>query len=173
MDGEKRLQDVVGGGAGSRSAPSPNVAEFQQQIDDLVRERELLIVFQTRISKEQPGEWCAEGPPCVKEVPPIPQDHAELEGWTSERNCDLRNALGFGDAATIFQIGTLSSQGIAQFAPLDRCCDGRPVKAIVDGVDDRGVGRQEKVGAGGFSSSGLAIDVGKPSVRDRYGLRGV
>ena len=96
--------------------PSPRVAELQKQIDDLVRERELLRASQTRIPREQPGEWCAEGPPCVKEVPPIPLDHAELEGWISERNCNLRSALEFGDAATISQIGNLLSQGITQFA---------------------------------------------------------
>ena len=54
----------------------------------------------------------------------------------------------------------------------ERCGDG-PVTIIFDGVDDRGVGRQEKVGAGGFSSFGSAIDGGEPSVRVRHGFRGV
>ena len=44
---------------------------------------------------------------------------------------------------------------------------------IFDGVDDRGVGRQEKVGAGGFSSFGSAIDGVETSVRVRCGFRGV
>ena len=109
-DGEKRLQELLEEEVNVPvPVPSPRVAELQQQIDDLVRERELLRASQTRIPREQPGEWCAD-------CPPVPLDHAELEGWIIERNCDLRNALEFGDAATISQIGNLLSQGITQFA---------------------------------------------------------
>ena len=48
---------------------------------------------------------------------------------------------------------------------LERCCDGRAVKVIVDGVDDRRVRRQAKVGARWRSSSCPPFDVGEPSVR--------
>ena len=73
-DGEKRLRELpVGGGTGSISCA---VAK----------------------TDEQPGQWCANGPPCVKEVPPIQQDYAELEGWIGERNCGLRNVFEFGNA---------------------------------------------------------------------------
>ena len=103
-DGEKRLQELqLEEAQGPVLAPLPKVAELQQQIDDLVRERELLRASQSRIPREHPGQWCANGLPCVKGVPPIPQDDAELEGWISDRNCDLRNALEFGNTVTITQ----------------------------------------------------------------------
>ena len=70
-DGEKRLQELLEEEVNVPvPVPSLRVAELQQQIDDLVREGELWRASQTRIRREQPGEWCAEGPQCVKEVPP-------------------------------------------------------------------------------------------------------
>ena len=157
-DGEKRLQELqLEEAQGPVLAPKPKVAELRQQIDDLVREKELLRASQSRTPREQPGQWCANVPLCVKEVPPIPQDYTDLEGWISERNCDLRNPLEFGNAGTITQIGTV----VARF---ERCCDGRAVKVIVDGVDRR-VRRQAKVGARWRNSSCAPFHVGEPSVR--------
>ena len=98
--------------------------------------------------------WCAEGPLCVK-VPSVPQVHSELEGWISECCCGLTNALECDDVVTIVKVRTSLSQGTALICScFERCFDGRAVKIIVDGVDDRGVGHQEKVGAGGRSSVG-------------------
>ena len=117
-DGEKRLQELqLEEAQAPVLAPLPKVAELQQQIDDLVRERELLRASQSR---KHSGQWCANGPPCVKDVPPMPQDCAELEGWISDRNCDLRNALEFGNTGTITQLGTLLSQGIAQLSRVSK-----------------------------------------------------
>ena len=56
-------------------------------------------------------------------------------------------------------------------ARLERCCDGR-VKVIGDGVDDRGVGSQEKVGARWHNSHCAPLDVGEPSVRILSGCAG-
>ena len=157
-DGEKRLQELqLEEAQHPVLAPLPKVAELQQQIDDLVRERELLRAFQSRIPREHPGQWCANGPPGVKEVPPIPQDYA---------NCDLRNALEFGNTGTITQFGTLLSQGIAQLSRVSKdVVMDRAVKVNVDGVDVRRVGRQAKVGARWRSSSCALLDVREPSVR--------
>ena len=44
----------------------------------------------------------------------MPTDHQDLQGWVSDRNCDLRNALEFSDHATIAKVGSLLSQGTAQ-----------------------------------------------------------
>ena len=88
----------------------------------------------------------------------MPQDCAELEGWISDRNCDLRNALEFGNTGTITQLGTLLSQGIAQLSH---------VSIIVDGVDDRRVRCQAQVGARWRSSPCTPFDVREPSVRVR------
>ena len=40
-------------------------------------------------------------------VPPVPDDPQELEGWLSDRNCDLRNAIEFGNPGLVGQIGHL------------------------------------------------------------------
>ena len=54
-DGEKRLQELLEEEVNAPvPVPAPRVAELQQQIDDLVRERELLRASQTRIPREQP-----------------------------------------------------------------------------------------------------------------------
>ena len=44
----------------------------------------------------------------------------ELEGWISEWNCDLTNALEFGNTGTITQIGLLLSQGISQLSRISK-----------------------------------------------------
>ena len=40
-------------------------------------------------------------------------DLQELQGWLSARNCELRNALEFGDTTTIAKVGALVGQGTA------------------------------------------------------------
>ena len=42
----------------------------------------------------------------------------ELEGWISDRNCDLRNALEFGDPSLMTKIGLLVGQGANQLVAL-------------------------------------------------------
>ena len=53
-------------------------------------------------------------------VPPMLSDRQDLEGRISNRNCEMRNALEFGDAPLIAKIGTLLSQGAALMASLSR-----------------------------------------------------
>ena len=145
-DGEKRLQELqLEEAQAPVLAPLPKVAELQQQIDDLVRERELLRASQSR---KHSGQLCVDGPPCVKDVPPIPQDCAELEGWISDRNCDLRNALKFGNTGTITQLGTLLSQGIAQLSRVskDVVMDGQSRSSLMESVIEESNG-QAQVGA--------------------------
>ena len=116
-EGEERLQQLLSEDA-LPAPPAPacpaQVAELQRQIDDLMKEREMWKVAQKQ------GIWCSDGPPSVKEIPPIPACAQELGGWISERNCDLRNALEFGDTSTIAQIGSLLSKGISQLASVSR-----------------------------------------------------
>ena len=138
-DGEKRLPELqLGETQGPDLAPKPKVAELGQQIDDLVREKELLRASQSRIPRGQSGQWCANVPPCVKDIPPIPQDKKDLEGWISERNCDLRNPLEFGNAGTITQIGTLLSQGIAQLSRVskDVVMDGQSRSSLMESIEE-------------------------------------
>ena len=49
-------------------------------------------------------------------IPPVPDD--VQEGWFSCRNCELRNALEFGDPGTIAFLGKLVAQGASKLAIL-------------------------------------------------------
>ena len=115
-DGESRLQTLMSEEAPVPVPVPPDVQELQRPIDELRRERDLWRAAQTKIHREPQGTWCADGPPSVKEIPPMPTDHQDLQGWVSDRNCDLRNALEFSDHATIAKVGSLLSQGTAQLA---------------------------------------------------------
>ena len=70
-----------------------------------------------RSRPDQPGvskhsdKWMGEGPPCVENIPPMPSTNVqELEGWISDRNCELRNAVEFGDMSLVAKIGLLVGQ---------------------------------------------------------------
>ena len=61
-----------------------------------------------------PGAWCGDCPPNIEANPPMPtSDLQELEMWFSNQNCELRNALEFGDTSTIARVGALVGQGTA------------------------------------------------------------
>ena len=138
-------------------APLPKVAELQQQIDDLVREREILRAsHQSRTAREQPGQWCADGPPCVKEVP------TDSSGLRGVGRVDQRTELRSQECSRIRQYkdrhtdwNSVEPRHRTVVTHFERCCDGRAraVKVIHDGVDDRRVRRQTKVGARWRSSS--------------------
>ena len=49
-------------------------------------------------------------------------DPQKLEGWLSDRNCDLRNAIEFGNPGLVGQIGHLIGQGTRQ---LERVHEGK------------------------------------------------
>ena len=101
-DCEKRLQELqLEEVQGPVLAPKPKVAELRQQIDDLVREKELLRASQSRTPREQLGQWCANVPLCVKEVPPIPQDYTDFGRMDQRTELRSQNPLEFGNAKTI------------------------------------------------------------------------
>ena len=104
QEGEARLQQAA------------SVTELQRRIDDLTRERDSLRAATPRVL---PGVWMADGPPVVESIPPVPMtSEQDIEGWLSNRNCELRNALEFGDSATVARVGALVAQGSAQLASL-------------------------------------------------------
>ena len=71
----------------------PEVEVLQKQVEELVRERDLLRQgFRTRVPKDGQGEWFADNIPDLTAVPPMPADRQDLEGWMSNRNCEMRNA---------------------------------------------------------------------------------
>ena len=103
-DGQRRLEALQ---VEAAQMPAPRVA--QEKIDTLVRERDAL-----RSRADQPGvskysdKWMGEGPPCFENIPPMPSTNVqELEGWISDRNCELLNAVEFGDVSSVAKIGVL------------------------------------------------------------------
>ena len=97
----------------SRPKPvQPPLHWFQSQIrsrscrhiDLLVRERDALKPAPGRQvgGGEESGTRMGSGPPCVENIPPMPtSDLQDLERWVCDRNCDLRNAMEFGDSSLI------------------------------------------------------------------------
>ena len=67
----------------------------------------------------------------------------DLEGWLSNRNCELRNALEHGDATSIAKLGTLLSQGAALLAsitqdePMDGMSRSSKMCALIDEADSK------------------------------------
>ena len=95
---------------------------------DLTRERDSLRAATPRVL---PGVWMADGPPVVESIPPIPMSSVQdIEGWLSNRNCELRNALEFGDSATVARVVV---QGSAQLASLVQGM--QPMAALIDQAD--------------------------------------
>ena len=50
----------------------------------------------------------------------MPTDPQELDRWLSDRNCDLKNAIEFGNPGLVSQIGCLIGQGAGQVAKVGR-----------------------------------------------------
>ena len=65
----------------------------------------------TEGSKNLRGEWFADVVQDLSQMPPMPSCLQELQGWMSDSNCELRNALEHGDVASIVKLGILLSQG--------------------------------------------------------------
>ena len=80
--------------------------------------------------------------PYIEAIPPMPtSDLQELEMWLSNRNCELRNALEFGDISTIARVGARVGQGTAALtsfpsvAPMEGTTRSTMVAALVDSAD--------------------------------------
>ena len=79
-----------------------------------------------------------EGPLCTETIPPMPTDLQELQGWLSDQNFDLRNAIEFGNAGLVGQIGVLIGQGASQPRVIgSRRAHGWPIKVFFDVITDR------------------------------------
>ena len=96
--------------------PEPDqVKELQTQIDVLVRQRDALKFASGRQvgGGEGSAMWMGSGPPCVENFPPMPTfDLQDLERCMCDRNCDLRNAMEFGDSSLISKMGGLVGKGL-------------------------------------------------------------
>ena len=107
QEAEERVQQLEAEAAKPTPPSVPTVTELQRRIEELVRERDGSL-FRCR---ERGPEMT---PPSIDAIPPMPSSNLqELQGWLSDRNCELRNALEFGDNTTIAKVGALVGQGTA------------------------------------------------------------
>ena len=125
------------------SARRAGVSETDRRAEE---GRDLWRAAQTQIPREPQGVWCADGPPFVKAIPPMPTDHQELQGWISEGNCDPRNALVFSDSATVAKVGSLLCHSTARFRVAGRS-HGRVDKISPDGIEESDAKRRVEVPA--------------------------
>ena len=147
----------------NRSMRLPQVSVLQGQIGALIRERDA----GRAETAEGRSKWMGTGPPCVEAIPPMPTDPQELDRWLSDRNCDLRNALEFGNPGLVSQIGCLdwpgswpSREGWSQF------CGRGSVQIRNDVRFDRGAIEEA------LFEFRRSIDIAE-LIGARYGLRGV
>ena len=106
-------------------------------------------------------------------VPPIPVQEQRIYDWLSSRNCELRNALEFGDHSTISKLFSLLADGCGRLAAFGttKSMDNQ-FKIRFDGYIDHGWRCQASLlSCEGCSSFG---DWTPSELREsRYGLRGV
>ena len=128
--------------------------ELQTQIDVLVRERDAL---KSTSGREGSAMWMGSGPPRVENLPPMPtSDLQDLERWMCDRNCDLRNAMEFGDSSLISKIGGLVGQGAGQLEILSRdvSMDGRSKSSLMSSLIETADAKRRCVIAGIDCASG-------------------
>ena len=113
-EGEQRLAQPQAEASKPAEVP-PHVSILQSQIDALIRERD---AGRSELKSERRDKWMGAGPLRIKAISPMPTDLQELEGWLSDRNCDLRNAIEF--TGLVGQIGVLVGQGATQLGSLGR-----------------------------------------------------
>ena len=134
--------------------------QLQQQIDSLVRERDALRAnaVAATVPQDKPGQRMANGPPSAENIPPMPTNPQDLEGWLSERNCELRNAIEYGDVGLVALVGGLVGQGATQLGlgrHRDVPMDGESRSALMSGLIEDQVKRR-CLGAGAASVPGAA-----------------
>ena len=131
-EGERRLAHLQ---AEKLVEVLPQVSALQSQIDALIGERD---AGRSELKSQRRDKWMGEGPPCIETIPPMPTDLQDLEGWLSDRNCDLRNAIEFGNAGLVGQIGILIGQGASQFGSLGRDApmDGQSKSSLMSSLID-------------------------------------
>ena len=65
--------------------------------------------------------WMGDGPPSLDNIPPLPSANVQdVEHWLNCRNCEMRNALEYGDPGIVARCGSLVAQGAAMLANLSQ-----------------------------------------------------
>ena len=165
-EAEKRMLVLQAEAAHPPPSSLPEVGELQRQIAELIRERDLL---RQSVSTGVPNDI-----PDLTNVLPMPTNPQDLEGWISNRNCELRNALEFGDVASTAKIGTLLSQGAASLASMirDVPMEGKSRSTLMSSLIDEADAKRRCLDAS--TAFDVAIQSRQSNVRNaRYGYRGV
>ena len=130
-EGEARLVQLQA--ESEAQSEGPSVTDLQSKIDQLIQERDVLLNNPPKTAL--PGVWMADGPPpIVQEIPPMPEDRQDLEGWLSCR------AL-FGDVGTVGKVGALVAQGFvrmvafAQDVPMNGQAKLSLMSVLIDQAD--------------------------------------
>ena len=145
-DGEVRLEALQAQGTNPPPlAVSSLVSELQQKIDILVKERDALRPCPDNVGvPKNSDKWTGQDPPSLENIPPMPTtDVQDLEGWLSDRNCDLRNAMEFGDSSLMAKIGLLVGQGATQLGhlgqdvPMQDHTKSSMMSSLIDATDTK------------------------------------
>ena len=157
-EGEARLLQLQA--ESEAQSEGPSVTDWQSKIDQLIQERDTLLNNPPKTAL--PGVWMADGPPPIaQEIPPMPEDRQDLEGWLSCRNCELRNALEFGDVATVGKVGALVAQGSARMVAFaqDVPMNGQAKSSLMSVLNQR----EEEVHRGNTDGGESGLRLGEAS----------
>ena len=171
-EGEARYAKLLVEAATVDAPPvvSPQVTELQERVNALVLERDALRAAPVirGIPKEVQGTWMGDLHR-VEDIPPIPtSDMQDLAGWMSQRNCELRNAMEFGDPLLVAKIGSLVGQGASVFSTAVRDLNGGADQVVCDVESDRRGRRETTV------CDRRQCEWSAAAMREsRYGFRGV
>ena len=158
-----------------RQQPEPGVTELEQRIQALMRECDASRAAATPVLHLEKPIWCSEGCPSL-DNPPVPDNVQDVEWWLSCRNCELRNALEFGDPGTIVANWWRELPSWQFSQRMSTCIE----QSHRGGCETEVSGRQVSIAVHGGESSPLSgcgtmvqSTRVERSVRSRHGFRGI
>ena len=78
------------------------------------------------------GTWMGCGPPRFDGIPPIPTSGVQdFAAWMIQWNCELRNAIEFGDPMLVAKIGGLLGQGVSVFLGQTDISDNETIRTLL------------------------------------------
>ena len=98
---DRREVKIVTTGKSAIGSASATARTGSDRLKQRIRECDALRAAATPVLHQEKPDWCSEGCPSLDNIPPVPDNVQDVEGWLSCRNCESRNALEFGDQGTI------------------------------------------------------------------------
>ena len=149
-----RAQAVIDRATEQKAVYESEVAEGQCRLEALQVE--------AAHKPDEPGvskhsaKWMEEGPSCFENIPAMPTTNVqELEGWISDRNCELRNAMEFGDSSLMAKIGLLVGQRATQLRSMGRDVPmaGQSKSSVMSSLIDAAEAKRRCIAAGSASGA--------------------